>query len=99
MTKVCKTRQRGSAPVSWRLTYRGLNATRHTADISHEPTLDMKKKKRLRAIVLILLLLLIYVNRESLNPFVPDCTVRSSASDVPAACRKPVKEVAPGFEL
>ncbi|MGM3184417.1 hypothetical protein [Dickeya oryzae] len=59
----------------------------------------MKKKKRLRTIVLILLLLLIYVNRELLNPFAPDCNARSPASDVPAACRKPVKEVAPGFEL
>ncbi|MCO7256358.1 MULTISPECIES: hypothetical protein [Dickeya] len=59
----------------------------------------MKKKKRLRTIVLILLLLLIYVNRESLNPFAPDCNARSPASDAPAACRKPVKEVAPGFEL
>ncbi|MCO7261846.1 hypothetical protein [Dickeya zeae] len=59
----------------------------------------MEKKKRLHAIVLILLFLLIYVNRESLNPFAPDCTVRSPAIDVPAACRKPAKEVAPSFEL
>ncbi|MBP2847156.1 hypothetical protein J8655_17005 [Dickeya oryzae] len=57
------------------------------------------KRKRLRTILLILLLLLIYVNRESLNPFTPDCTARSPTTDVPAACRKPVKEVAPGFEL
>ena len=49
--------------------------------------------------LLILLLLLIYVNRESLNPFKPDCSAQVPKSELPAACRKPLKEVAPGFEL
>ncbi|MGM3192316.1 hypothetical protein ACS25B_15620 [Dickeya dadantii subsp. dieffenbachiae] len=59
----------------------------------------MKKRKRLRTMLLILLLLLIYVNRESLNPFKPDCSAQVPKSELPADCRKPVKEVAPGFEL
>ncbi|WP_226067825.1 hypothetical protein [Dickeya zeae] len=59
----------------------------------------MKKRKRLRAVLLILLLCLIYLNRESLNPFTPDCSAQLPKSALPAACRKPVKEVAPGFEL
>ncbi|WP_193746135.1 hypothetical protein [Dickeya dianthicola] len=58
----------------------------------------MKKRKRLRSVLLILLLLL-YVNRESLNPFKPDCSAQVPKSELPEACRKPVKEVAPGFEL
>ncbi|AYH48257.1 hypothetical protein [Dickeya fangzhongdai] len=59
----------------------------------------MKKRKRLRTVLLILLLLLIYANRESLNPFKPDCSAQVAKSELPKACRKPVKEVAPGFEL
>ncbi|MCI4115007.1 hypothetical protein E4659_11950 [Dickeya dianthicola] len=61
----------------------------------------MKKRKRLRSVLLILLLLLLllYVNRESLNPFKPDCSAQVPKSELPEACRKPVKEVAPGFEL
>ncbi|MGM3161594.1 hypothetical protein ACS25C_12530 [Dickeya undicola] len=59
----------------------------------------MKKRKRLRTILLIVLLLLIYANRESLNPFKPDCSVQVAKSELPDVCKKPVKEVAPGFEL
>ncbi|AXW87909.1 hypothetical protein AU509_14785 [Lonsdalea britannica] len=59
----------------------------------------MKKYKRFRRIALILLLLLIYFNRDTLNPFKPDCSAKNPQASQLEACKKPIKEVAPGFEI
>ncbi|MFP1980392.1 hypothetical protein ACLEE6_04625 [Lonsdalea quercina] len=59
----------------------------------------MKKNKRFRRIALILLLLLIYLYRDTLNPFKPDCSAKNPEASQLEECKKPIKEVAPGFEI
>ncbi|OSN02623.1 MULTISPECIES: hypothetical protein [Lonsdalea] len=59
----------------------------------------MKKNKRFRRIALIVLLLLIYFYRDALNPFKPDCSAKNPQASKLEACNKPIKEVAPGFEI
>ncbi|MFP1731449.1 hypothetical protein ACLED1_03975 [Lonsdalea quercina] len=59
----------------------------------------MKKNKRFRRIALILLLLLIYLYRDTLNPFKTDCSAKNPQASQLEECKKPIKEVAPGFEI
>ncbi|MCG8707842.1 hypothetical protein JHU04_001039 [Brenneria sp. 4F2] len=53
------------------------------------------KRKRILIPLIVLVLFVLYLNREALNPFAPDC----DKTPKPEACNKPVKVVAPGFEL
>ncbi|MCV9877492.1 hypothetical protein [Brenneria izbisi] len=57
------------------------------------------KKKRILIPLIILIVFILYLNRDALNPFAPDCKNLPAGTPKPAECRKPVKEVAPGFEL
>ncbi|MBJ7220870.1 MULTISPECIES: hypothetical protein [unclassified Brenneria] len=57
----------------------------------------MKRKRIL--ILIILVLFILYLNRDALNPFATDCKNIPAGTPKPEECKKPVKEVAPGFEL
>ncbi|AIK14222.1 hypothetical protein [Pectobacterium atrosepticum] len=57
------------------------------------------KRKRILIPLLILFLFVLYLNRDALNPFAPDCKNLPANQPKPEACKKPVKEVAPGFEI
>ncbi|MEC5320324.1 hypothetical protein VSX61_15500 [Brenneria populi subsp. brevivirga] len=59
----------------------------------------MMKRKRILIPLIILLLFILYLNREALNPFAPDCKNIPAGTPKPEACKKPAKVVAPGFEI
>ncbi|TCV05743.1 hypothetical protein EDC54_1059 [Samsonia erythrinae] len=57
------------------------------------------KRKRILIPLLIFILFILYLNRDALNPFAPDCSHLPANQPTPDACKKPVKVVAPGFEI
>nr|NMN91758.1 hypothetical protein [Brenneria salicis ATCC 15712 = DSM 30166]RBP65818.1 hypothetical protein DES54_10482 [Brenneria salicis ATCC 15712 = DSM 30166] len=68
--------------------------------LSHTTTRSVTmKKKRILIPLIILIVFILYLNRDTLNPFAPDCKNLPAGTPKPAECQKPVKEVAPGFEL
>ncbi|QZN97541.1 hypothetical protein [Symbiopectobacterium purcellii] len=50
-----------------------------------------------KCLLIAIIVLLLYLNRDALNPFKPDCTTIPAGAPKPDACQ--VKEVAPGFEI
>ncbi|QTF08448.1 hypothetical protein HC231_11410 [Brenneria izadpanahii] len=57
------------------------------------------KRKRILIPLITLALLILYLNRDALNPFAPDCDNIPAGTPKPEVCNKPAKVVAPGFEL
>ncbi|WP_168197661.1 hypothetical protein [Brenneria corticis] len=55
------------------------------------------KRKRILIPLIILVVFILYLNRDALNPFAPDCKNIPAGTPKPAECKP--KVVAPGFEL